>query len=632
MPIVLKTDNFERRVENRNDRFLSFIIQQAGIPLDLQCSGLGICRKCRVELGPGAYLVSDRRVDVAKGESLPALACQTKVTGENAEVRIPKSAILKTEGKIYDDFETGEFNFNPLTRKLHIRIEDATLENPRSDWDRMLGEIRKVIDIKELSCCLHILQKLPEILRETKDITVTVGRFQHEWHLIDIDPGDHSGDNLGAAVDIGTTTVVVILVDMKNGKILSKASAYNQQMSRADDVASRISAASSGPDQLKYMKDLVVNDTINPLLKAACSKAGRDIDDIQRLAVSGNTVMSHLFLGLSPRSIGVIPFQPVTNIYADSLGAELDLSMHGCGVVNIVPSIGGYIGGDITSDIYVTGIHEKQGLSAIIDLGTNSEMVLADNGKLFACAAAAGPAFEGAGLLCGCRATSGAIEHVCYDDRLDFDLDIIDGMKAIGICGSAIIDFIACGFRCGLINGMGRFNVEMLKARGAYTSIDGENGRIHCCVLVRGELSDSGAPVIVSEMDLEQILKAKAAVYAGLKTMLSQRGCGFTDLEKIYLAGGFAKYINIDNAVCIGMLPELPPGIIEGIGNGSLAGAYLSLLDPAAREAFFRIIEIPENVPLNMVPEFEMNFVDALMLPNFNESEFPSAMKQLTVK
>lgn len=626
MPILVKTDKRELELPSSSSKPLSLLMHDAGISLDLQCAGLGICRKCAVELGPGEYIVSDKRLIVEAGKTHKALACKTRVLSENATVTVPKTALLKSEGKIYDDFELCEYSFASLTRKLIIKVPEPCLEKPFSDWERIKNEIPE--EFNELSCPLNVLLKIPSALRDNNTVSVTLGKRLNSWQLLEIENCNTTGRNLSAAIDIGTTTVVVLLADMNTGAILAKSSSYNQQMSRADDVASRISAASSSPEQLKYMQKLIISDTINPLIMNACEKAGQKPEDIFRIAVSGNTVMSHLFLGLSPEKIGAIPFQPVTNIYPDCRGADLGLAMHERGIVSIVPSISGYIGGDITSDIYISRLNGG-GLSALIDLGTNSEMVLSDNGGLFACAAAAGPAFEGAGMLCGCRAAPGAIEHISFNAELNFNISVIGNEKPSGICGSAIIDFIADAFFCGLINSMGRYNLDMLKKNKKYLHADTPSGKSHACVLVEAKNSDSGKPIIVTELDVEQILKAKAAVYAGLKTLLSERNYSFKDLNSLILAGGFAKYIDIEKAVRIGMLPEIPKEKVSSIGNGSLAGAYLSLIDNSVNTSFLKIIEIPKVISLNTIPGFETTFVDALMLPNFNPDEFPETLSTL---
>ncbi|OGV56094.1 MAG: hypothetical protein A2017_16025 [Lentisphaerae bacterium GWF2_44_16] len=626
MPILVKTDKRELELTGNSSKPLSRLMHEAGISLDLQCGGLGICKKCAVELGPGEYIVFDRRLTVEVGKTHKALACKTRVLSENAIVTVPKAAILKSEGKIYDDFELCEYNFAPLSGKLLVKVPGPSLEKPFSDWERIKNEVPK--EFYPLSCPLNVLNKIPSALHDNNTLSVTLGKSHGIWRVLDIETGNTIDRNLAAAIDIGTTTVVVLLTDMNTGKILAKTSSYNQQMSRADDVASRISAASSNPEQLKYMQKLVIEDTINPLIIKACEQCGQNPENIYRTAVSGNTVMSHLFLGLSPEKIGAIPFQPVTNIYPDAKGEELGLVMHKNGIVSIVPSISGYIGGDITSDIYISHLNGG-GLSALIDLGTNSEMVLSDNGKLFACAAAAGPAFEGAGMLCGCRAAPGAIEHISFNSELNFSISVIGNEKSSGICGSAIIDFIAEAFFCGLINPMGRYDLDMLKRNKKYLHADTPSGKSHACVLVEGKNSDSGKPIIVTELDIEQILKAKAAVYAGLKTLLSERNYSFKDLKSLILAGGFAKYIDIEKAVRIGMLPEIPKEKVTSIGNGSLAGAYLSLIDNSVNTSFMKIIEVPKVISLNTIPEFETTFVDALMLPNFNPDEFPLTLSSL---
>ena len=429
---------------------------------------------------------------------------------------------------------------------------------------------------------------------------------------------------LGAAVDIGTTTVAAVLVDMKTGDVIARASAPNRQISVADDVTSRISASSAGTEKLKELQSLIIESTINPILHELCAKVCRKSSEIERMTVSGNTVMCHIFLGLSPETIGVLPFEPLMNFYPECPAKELRLAMHPTGKVDVIPSISGYLGGDAVAGIYVSRIMESEKSALFIDLGTNAETVLSDSGKLFGCAAAAGPAFEGSGILCGSRATSGAIERIHFDSSLDFRISTIDNAPPSGICGSAIIDFLACGFRSGLINGMGRFDIGLLKSKNRYYPFTAQDGKtFHACLLADEKSSASEYPLIITEADIESALKAKAAVYAAIKTLLSSRGRRMEDICQLFLAGGFARYINIENAVAIGMLPECLLEKIVILGNSSLGGAYLALTDSKARESFDSIIGKPETVPLNLMPDFETNFIDALMLPNFNSEEFP---------
>ncbi|MCF7863828.1 MAG: ASKHA domain-containing protein, partial [Kiritimatiellales bacterium] len=291
--------------------------------------------------------------------------------------------------------------------------------------------------------------------------------------------------------------------------------------------------------------------------------------------------------------------------------------------VEAIPAISGYVGGDITSDILASNLWNRDGLTVLIDIGTNGEMVACLDGQMSACATAAGPAFEGAGLLHGTRAASRAIDTIAFDESLDFQITVIGDPNPMGLCGSAIIDFIACGFRCGLINMLGRYDVELLKSRSCHETVAG----MHACVLVQAEDSATGETITVTEYDIAEILKAKAAIYSGLKTLLAELGKTVRDIDRVILAGGFAKHINLENAICIGLLPDIGTGKYEVIGNGSLAGASLAVLDRSAAQTYLEIIERPQIVTLNKTATFTNYFQEALAIPNLDEDDFPSIVK-----
>lgn len=427
----------------------------------------------------------------------------------------------------------------------------------------------------------------------------------------------------GLAVDIGTTTVAALLVDLDSGDVLAKASMYNQQIRQADDVASRISYCQS-EQEIAALQQLVVKDTLDPLASRCCAEARRNPEDLARVVVSGNTVMTHLFFGLSPVSIGVIPFTPLTRIYEPVSAHQLGLMAAPDAMVEAVPSIAGYVGGDIVSDIFLTGLHEPHQSTLMIDVGTNGEMVFRDGNRCVACATAAGPAFEGYGLTHGCRAATGAIERIEFDDTLNMQVRVIGHATPTGLCGSAIIDFIANGRCSGLINEMGRYDIERLKATGRYLFDPALCGDSQACVIVSAEDAAGKTPIFVTEQDIAQVLKAKAAIYAGLTTLLETQGLAPSDLKRIYLAGGFARHISLVNAVALGLFPDIPLDRYEIVGNGSLAGAYLTLLDQDVMPAFEALIDQPEVVELNRVPSFESHFIDAMAIPHFDPSLFPS--------
>ena len=559
--------NFEGRtveVENTGGQSVLELAREAGWHIDAKCGGRGSCASCNVLLGQGCYRVFGEQVDVAAEQRREVLSCQAYVVGDDAEVFLPRSSVISFDGaRIADEMDIPPHNFNP--------------------------------------------------------------RFKEGY---------------GVAVDVGTTTVVAALIDLSSGELLSRESLYNQQILKADDVVSRISLCNT-EGQLEALQELVIGHTLNPLIHKLFAGAGIDGNEIIHLALSGNTVMMHIFFGVSPASIGTIPFEPVSRTFESTAG-ELGIDTNPEAFVEAVPAISGYVGGDITSDLYVASLRgqlrgqsynlmffqqktlnyrtDPSCLAVLIDIGTNGEMVASLDGKMTACATAAGPAFEGAGLLHGARAASRAIDSVKFDANLDFELTVIGEPNPMGLCGSAIIDFIAEGFRCGLINAFGRYDVEMLNNQSRYEEVCG----MHACMLVAPELSATGESITVTEGDIAEILKAKAAIYGGLKSLLAELGKTVHDIDHIVLAGGFAKHIDLANAICIGLLPDIDMDKYEVIGNGSLAGAALALLDQGTEQAYRDLIDKPQIVTLNQTDHFTNHFQEALAIPNLETDDFPS--------
>ncbi len=472
-----------------------------------------------------------------------------------------------------------------------------------------------------LSCQTYVIGDCAEIfLPRSSVISFAGARIADEMDIPEHHFNPKFKTGFGVAVDIGTTTVVAALIDLQSGKIMSRESLYNQQILKADDVVSRISLCSI-EGNLEALQELVIEHTLNPLIHKLCDGTGTDKNDIVHVTLSGNTVMMHIFFGVSPETIGVIPFKPVSNSFS-STARELKIDVNPDARIEDVPSISGYVGGDITSDLHVSNLWKRDGLTLLIDIGTNGEMVASLNGEMTACATAAGPAFEGAGLLHGARAASRAIDTVKYDRNLDFELTVIGDPSPMGLCGSAIIDFIADGFKCGLINAFGRYDVDLLKEKDRYENVKG----MHACMLVAAELSATGESITVTEHDIAEILKAKAAIYSGLKTLLTELGKTVHEIDHIILAGGFAKHIDIKNAITIGLLPDVPIEKYEVIGNGSLAGAALALLDQSTKQAYLDIIHKPKVITLNKTAHFTSYFQEALAIPNLEEEDFPSVI------
>ncbi|QBG46419.1 DUF4445 domain-containing protein [Verrucomicrobia bacterium S94] len=484
-----------------------------------------------------------------------------------------------------------------------------------------------------LSCMTYVLDSDAEIfLPDTAVISFDGARIADDMELPPHPLAPRFKQGFGLAVDVGTTTVSAALIDLESGKTAALESQYNQQILKADDVVSRISLCSK-PGELEKLQHLVIEHTLNPLIHRLCDRTGTETSDLHHLVLSGNTVMMHIFFGVSPESIGVLPFEPVSRFFRSTAGA-LDIDMHPEALVEDIPAISGYVGGDITSDLYIfrhrtmmtpSENGESDDLTLLIDIGTNGEMVAYMNGKMTACATAAGPAFEGAGLLHGARAANRAIDTIEFDDKLDFKLTVIGETKPIGLCGSAIIDFIAEGFRCGLINRVGRFDIGMLKQQHRYEKTAG----MHACTLVSPPFSATGKSITITEGDIAEILKAKAAIYGGLKSLLVELGKTVHDVDRIILAGGFAKYINLENAICIGLLPDIDRSKYDIIGNGSLAGATLAVLDRNVTTECFDIIDRPTVITLNKTDHFVNHYQEALAIPNLETDDFPTIESQV---
>ena len=548
MAITLHFDGQSTTVPFVGGRSVLEYAAEAGWHLDAKCGGHGTCGACNVLLGAGSYRIFEIDLALSSTQRREALACQTLVLEDGAEIFLPRKSLIAFEG---------------------ARIVDEAILPP------------------------------------------------HEH-----DPRFPKG--YGLAVDIGTTTVVAALLDLSTGKTIHRESLYNQQILKADDVISRISLCNE-KEGLDELQSLVVEHTLNPLLRKLSRKAKISRDEIIHVALSGNTVMMHLFFGLSPLPIGTVPFTPPSRTF-EMPAKDLGLCIHPEAVVEAIPAISGYVGGDIVSDLLVSNLPDRKGLAVLIDIGTNGEMVASLDGKMTACATAAGPAFEGAGLLHGMRAAARAIDTIEYNEQLDFKYTVIgDDPYPLGLCGSAIIDFIAEGFRCGLINFMGRYDIDLLKKQNRHTLV----GDMHACILVPAEQSASGEAIIITEFDLAEILKAKAAVYAGLKTLLIELGKTVSEIDQLVLAGGFAKHIRLKNAVAIGLLPDLDLEKYEIIGNGSLAGAALALLNQETQKTALELIDRPQTISLNLTPHFTNLYQEALALPNLDEEDFPSVFQNL---
>ncbi len=622
----------ERRteVEVPNGCLITEAAELAGILLDTSCAQQGTCGGCAVDLLDGTFRRGDEDITIAEGTKQRVLGCQTRIVSDVWRIRVPRRSLVETGEKVVVDYDLeSALTVRPAVRKAYLELPAPTMEDSLGDFERItrsLGEEHGMP--RPLRPTLEVLRRLPATLPDADHkITATLARRDGLWELILVEAGDRTEALYGVAVDIGTTTAVCSLVDLTTGKLLNSASCYNQQVQRADDVAARIVYAQR-EGGLAEMQRLVIDQTINRLVRLLCHDEGIRIEDVSRMVVSGNTIMAHLLLGIDPRNMGGIPFQPVAHGPGPVRAGKLDVGMNPAGFVDVVPAISAYVGGDIVSDIFVSGVMGKNESAVILDLGTNGEIAVCHGGELMATATAAGPAFEGGRIGSGMRASNGAIEHLRIDkETFEAEVDVIGGHAPVGICGSGLIDLIAETRRMGLLDETGRFHRALADRTDRLRPIETEQGVCMGYVVVPCEdTEDKQSDIVVDERDIATLLQAKAATYAGIVVLLKHAGLAMANVDRFYLAGGFAKHIDLRSAIAMGLLPDLPVERYRVLGNGSLAGAVVGLVDAEAWRDFERIARTPRIIELNLTNEFQDEYVNAMFIPHMMPEQFPSVV------
>jgi uncharacterized 2Fe-2S/4Fe-4S cluster protein (DUF4445 family) len=585
---------------------------EAGVDINSSCGGKGTCHKCKVLVEGASETKSSEGIDARSLEEGYRLACQTRALGD-LSVFVPEEARVGAHKILEHHRAAAVKHLSPMTFLRKITVEEPTLIDNVGDFERVL----RALEVDEASVPLSELKRLPGLLRSNKwKVDVVMGAQDLGNGVVSF--SDIGACNVGAAVDIGTTTVVLSLIDLSSGKLLSTASEYNRQMKAGDDVISRISYAEEGG--LAELKDLMIS-TINLLVQEARASSTEPVDEreITSFAVAGNTTMIHLFLGLDPKRIRYEPYVPVTNLPPVLRSKQLGLSGNEQALVYCVPGRAGFVGGDITADIVASGLHRRDPLSLLIDVGTNGEVVLGNKELMVACSTSAGPAFEGGEVACGMRAMNGAIERVSVSDKVA-SYDVIGGNRPLGICGSGLIDIVAQLFKAGAIDKKGRIQdfederVRRTDQGSEYVLVPSSNG---------------SKEIKLSDDDLANILRTKAAVFAGCRVLLCSLERKFEDVDKVYVAGGFGNYIDIENAITIGLLPDLPRKRFKFIGNAALGGAVQCLLSAEKRKEALAVYEALTYLELSTSSSFFDEFSSASFLPHTDLELFPSVKKNL---
>ncbi len=609
-------------------------ILDCGIHIDSSCGGVGTCGKCRVRVKKGKVGTKKSKFILpAEKEKGYVLSCQSKVESDltveippqhKARAKIVEGGFTEIESKVYSDISRSELSsveIKPWIKKAPIIVQKPSLSYGTSDLYRLKKSIRENLGIENCIVPIHIIRKIPLVLREKNwEVTVTIDKENRT--LIDIRPGRESSKCYGLALDIGTTSLVIYLVDLENGKIISKESEYNPQIRFGEDIINRIIYANK-KGGLGKLKEVII-DSINNLIWKLLFTSRIDADNIVSMVVSGNSTMMHLFYGVPPRYIREEPYVTVANQFSNSTAKEVGIKHIKNAYVYNIQGVASYLGGDITSGILATDLYRKKELALFMDLGTNGELVVGNSEWMMGASCSAGPAFEGGGVKCGIRAVDGAIEKVSIDQQTyKCQIGVIGEGKPRGICGSGLIDVIGEMYLKGVIDRKGKFNKDI---GNKYLRCE---DNICQYVLVDGKNSADGKDIYISEVDIDNLMRAKAAIYAGIKTLLEEVDLSVYDLDKIYIAGGLGRHLYIKNAVVIGMLPDVNTDKYFFLGNTSVTGAYLSLLSEDKYKQSSKIAEHITYIELSVNMKFMDRYVAGLFLPYTDMKDFPSVEESL---
>lgn len=594
--------------------------RRAGITIAAPCGGKGTCGKCRVhviegEVERGSDPISDQ------GSDPLVCACRTRVAGTPLVIEIPESSRIDETEAVTSPLDETFAEIAPegsLAESITLQVGAPMPEDGLSDIDRLKNAVTAATGVQHVAYPLSVMQCAADRLRrENGSVTVTL-HADEPAGIVRIQSGRVMTGHYGVAVDLGTTTIAVALVDLKTGAVRSGKSTYNGQIPFGLDVISRINYAARHNGLSDLRKSVL--ETINNLLRAVADEHGVESADITAAIISGNTVMIHLLLGLNPEYIRLHPYTPTLLDVPVFSAQEIGLAVCPDAVIYISPCVGSYVGGDITAGILCCGLAaDADALRLFIDVGTNGEIVIGNRDFLMTCACSAGPAFEGGGIDCGMRASPGAISSVAVDAKTGVPaIGVIGNVKPRGICGSGMIELIAALFTHGWLDQSGKLNRDMPSPN---VRIDGRRARY---LLAGANESATGRELWISETDIENILRAKAAVYSACALMLSHIGAGFNDIERVYVGGGFGKSLNIMNAITIGLLPDLPPQRFTYIGNSSLYGSYLLLLSAEKRRLQKELARKMTYIDLSSDPTYMDQYIAALFLPHTDMRLFPS--------
>ncbi len=613
---------------------------EAGVHVNASCGGEGQCGKCRVIIEKGS--VDDGISEQLSQDDLDKsyrLACLSRVTSDLV-VRIPVESEVDTSvlNKYRPTRRTARIQqlnlddlkdrglFIPPVEKRYLDLPEPSSRDNLADTSRLISFLKLNYDEHRLVVSLPVIRKLPDILRKADfKVTATLARPVVEsgkTQIINIEPGDTTDRNFAIAIDIGTTTVYGQLINLITGDILAEYGDFNGQISYGEDIISRIMFAEK-PGGLEKLHE-VVTQTINRVIDKIVKGSGVNRDEVSTITLAGNTTMTQVLLNIDPRYIRRSPYVPASTLYPLIRAVDLGMDLADHTTALVYPNISSFVGGDIVAGVMGSGIYLSDLLTLYIDIGTNAEIVIGNKDWLACAACSAGPAFEGGGIQFGMRATEGAIEYFSIDPLTLEPMNMtIGNVRPKGICGSGLINIVANLFESGIINGSGKFNRDLNSNR--IREIDS----VYEYVLAWKNETQIDRDIVLTEIDIVNLIRTKGAIYSGCQTLLDEVGLSISDLDRIILAGGFGSHVDIEQAMTIGLLPEIDPDKITYIGNGSLMGARICCLTNRIRKDVVTAMRKMTNFELSETPSYMNRYVAALFLPHTDLGLFPKLKERL---
>ena len=634
LKVHFNPDNIDIRVDQRENLLQAAIA--AGVRIYASCGGAGTCGTCKVLIEKGQVETTrTRKLSDKEYQQGIRQACQSRISTDltvyvPVESRLEKAVLAREKKKVSEILAAG-WRFKPPLTKFFVELLPPTLEDNTSDLSRLLIGLRKRYNLSNLSVDFEVVKKLAKALRDgnwkvTVSTLVTAAKprvgDRRRPRITNVEPGDTREKHYSLAFDIGTTTVCGQLLDLNRGIVIAEGIAYNGQISYGEDVITRI-AQCQKPGGLKKLQRAVVN-TINEIIAELIAQSQVSVEYIGHITVAGNTTMTQILLGLDPKYIRLAPYTPVANFFppveACSLGIKVEKHAH----LFTFPAVASYVGGDIVSGVVGAGLHQRKTLTFFMDIGTNGEIVVGNSDWMVTTSCSAGPAFEGGGIKHGIVATEGAIEEFRINhSNLEPEIGIIGGKKPKGICGSGLINIVAGLLEAKVIEQNGKFN-PALSAKRVRQGSDGYE-----YVLAWAPETQIGKDIVITEVDIDNLMRAKAAMYAGCHTLSKSVGISCSDFEQVIIAGAFGSHIDIERAITIGLLPDLPRDRFIFIGNGSLLGARLTSFSTDLLDDARRVAQMMTNLELSENTDFMNNYVAALFLPHTNAKEFPTVNQKI---